>query len=174
MVDNSKSVGEEVEMAEARTTGKDNNGASRQAVIKKLSKSFLPESKFTSKLGKLTDTNLGSVNLETFKKRMLGFGGHQPSNTSHNIIRSGLYAVPSFPPPIQCSELMMECTNCYEKDHRSIMSPDGQVLANLTPAAIGEPFGILVHRNMIYKSRERVERMYASAFERCTETINTH
>ena len=162
-----------LQMAEARTTGKD-NGASRQAVIKKLSKTFMPESMFISKLGKLIDTNLGSVNLETFKNRLFGIGSHRASVTSHNIVRSGLYAAAGFPPAIQCSELIMECANCYEKEHRSITSPDGQVLANLTPAAIGEAFGIPVHRNMIYKSRERAERMYASAFERCMDTINTH
>lgn len=112
---------QEVRMAEAdrRAASKETNvesskvNASRQGIIKKLSKSFLPESKFSSKLGKLSDTNLGSFNLEAFRRRMMGIGGHHPSVTSHNIVRSGLYAATGFPPAIQCPELIMECANCY-------------------------------------------------------------
>lgn len=160
-------------MVEVRATGRDSNAASRQAVIKKLSKPFLPESKFTSKLGKLADTNLGSFNMEAFKSRKMGVGNHRPSVTSHNIVRSGQYAAAGFPPAIQCPELMMECANCYDPDHRSIVSPDGRLFANLTPAAISEAFGIPSHERMIYKTRECAERMYASTFKRCADMINT-
>lgn len=95
--------------------GKEN--ASRQAIIKQLKKSFLPESKFVSKLGGLTDTNFGSFNLKAFKRRIYGQGGYPPSVTSHNTVRSRLYATAGFPPTIRCSELIMECANYYRSDH---------------------------------------------------------
>lgn len=85
--------------------------ASRQAIIKKLHKSFLPESKFVSKLGGLINTNLGSFNLRALRNRMYGQGDHSSSIIAHNIMKSGLCAVVGFPPAIRCLELIMECVN---------------------------------------------------------------
>lgn len=146
---------------------------SRQAVIKKLSKTFLPESKFTSKLGELSDTNLGSYNLGALRGRMYGLGGHPPSVTAHQIMKSGLYATAGFPPAIRCPEVIMECANCYRPERRTIVSPDGKLFANLTPEAIREAFGIPTSDKMVYRTKERAERMYASSFERCVEMINS-
>lgn len=151
--------------------GKEN--ASRQVIIKQLKKSFIPESKFVSKIGGLTDTNLGSFNLEAFKRRIYGQGGYSPSVTSHNIVRSGLYAAVGFPPAIRCSELIMECANYYRPDHRTMFSLDGMLLANFTPEAIGEAFGIPAMDIMLYKSKERAEKIYASSFDKCAKRINT-
>lgn len=74
--------------------------ASRLAIIKKLSKPFLLESKFTSKVGGLVDTNLSSFNLGALRGRMYGLRGHPPSVTMHHIMKSGSYAAASFPPAI--------------------------------------------------------------------------
>lgn len=67
----------------------------------------------------------------------------------------------------------MECANCYNPDQRTITSLDGKLFSNLTPATIGEAFGIPSHEKMIYKMREHAERMYASTFERCADMINS-
>lgn len=111
--------------------------------------------------------------MEAFKSRMMGVGSHRPSITSHNIVRSGLFAAVGFPPVVQCPKLMMECANYYESYHRSIVSPDGRLFANLTPTAIGKAFEIPSHEKMVYKTRECAERMYVSTFERCAEMINS-
>lgn len=70
--------------------------ASRQAIIKSLKKSFIPESKIVSKFGNLTDTNLGPFNHEAFMRRMYGQGGNLPTEASRNIVKSKLYAVVGF------------------------------------------------------------------------------
>lgn len=151
--------------------GKEN--ASRQAMIKQLKRSFIPESKFVLKLGGLTDTNLGSFNLEAFKRRIYGQGGNPPSVISHNIVRSGLYAAASFPSTVRCLELIMECANYYNSDHRTIVSPEGKLLANFIADAIGEAFGIQATEKMLYKSKERSDNMYATSFDKCAKRINT-
>lgn len=126
-------------------------------MIKKLSKTFLPKSKFTSKLGELNDTNLSSYNLGALTGRMYGIGGHPPSVTAHQIMKSGLYAVVGFPPAIQCPELILECANCYRPKRRTIVSVDGKLFANLTLEAIGEAFGIPTFDRMVYRTRETLK-----------------
>lgn len=67
----------------------------------------------------------------------------------------------------------MECTNYYNSDHRTIVSPEGKLLENFTLEAIGEAFGIPVIDRMLYKSKERADKMYASSFDRCAKRIDT-
>lgn len=87
-IESSKLLQKKLRMVEVRATGRENNAesskanASRQVVIKKLSKSFLLESKFYLKLGKLADTNLGSFNMEAFRSRIMGVGSHRPNHFS--------------------------------------------------------------------------------------------
>lgn len=133
--------------------------ASRKATIKNLRKSFISESKFVSKFGNVTDTNLGSFNLKAFMRRIYGQGGNPRTKFSHNIVRSRLYAAAGFQPAVRCPELIMECVNFYNSDHRTIVSPDGMLLANLAPNVSGKAFGILPTDKMLYKSKAKVDKM---------------
>lgn len=54
-----------------------------------------------------------------------------------------------------------------------IVSPNGKLFSNLTPDAIGEAFEIPTSDRMVYKTKERAEKMYASSFERCVGMINS-
>lgn len=119
----------------------------------------------------LTDTNLGSFNLKALKRRMYKKGGHHPSITTHNIMKSGLYAVASFPSAVRCPKLIMECANYYKLDHITIVSSDGKLFSNITPEAIGKAFEIPTFEKM-YKIKERADKIYASSFERCAGRIN--
>lgn len=67
----------------------------------------------------------------------------------------------------------MECANYYNSDHRTIVSPEGKLLANFTPDAIGEALGIPVMDKMLYKSKEGADKMYATSFDKCAKRINT-
>lgn len=47
------------------------------------------------------------------------------------------------------------------------------ILANFAPDTIVEAFGILAIDKMLYKSKEKVDKMYATSFEKCMKRINT-
>lgn len=47
------------------------------------------------------------------------------------------------------------------------------LLANFAPEVSGEAFGIPTMDRMLYKSKERDDKMYASSFDRCAKRINT-
>lgn len=67
---------------------------------------------------------------------------------------------------------MVECAKHYDAHTRTIVPPDGRVLAYLSEAAISEAFHIPEPRNMIYRSTEGAKAFYDDDLERCLGIIN--
>lgn len=144
----------------------------RQALIKVEMKGFLPSSQMNSRWKEISDTNLGTFNLTAFKIRMFRTTGHSLSPTTVQFVKSGIVAVASFPPPIQCPDLILECAKHYNLERKTISTLDGRLLATLTPESIGEAFGIPSHHSMRYRTSNGAKAVYDVGPTRCADLIN--
>lgn len=121
----------------------------QQSLIKEDSKGEVMESKIASFWGNVGDTNLDQINVK-FQGPLYTT---KASRYSKMMIESGIVKAASFPPTMQCNELIVECAKHYDANKRIIVAPDGRKLAYLSERAINEAFRIPEFSGMIYKSK---------------------
>lgn len=85
-------------------------------VDQKWTKRIPPWVKDHFKVREVGDTNSGTFKLEEFKKRIFGHDGHPLLTIAKKIARSGIVVAASFPPAIQCPELIIECAKHYNSE----------------------------------------------------------
>lgn len=61
-----------------------------QVAMKFANKGVQLKSKIKSKWKNITDTDLGHVDMEEFKKRMYGHDGHIPTPIAHKMMHNGI------------------------------------------------------------------------------------
>jgi hypothetical protein len=104
--------------------------------MKFASKGVQLESKIVSKWKNITDTNLGHVDFQEFKRRMYGQKKPLPTHIACRMMRNRIVQAVGFPSTVECAELMVECARQYDAQERQIVEPDGRVLAHLGELAI--------------------------------------
>lgn len=57
-------------------------------------------------------------------------------------MESGLAHVASFPPTVQCYELVLECAKHYDKGTQRVIGPQGKIMANFSPPSMAQTFDI--------------------------------
>lgn len=90
------------------------------------------------------------------------------------MMDSGIIKAASFPPAIQCYELMIECAKHYDSHTRTIVAKDGRVLAYFSETTINEAFHLPEPRDMIYISIEGAKAVYEDDPKACLEIINKY
>lgn len=143
---------------------------SRQILIKD-SRGVMPELKITSFWSNIGDTNLGQINMKKFQGPLYT---SRPFRFSKKMIESGIVNAAGFLPTIQCNELIVECVRHYVADTRTIVAPNGRVLAYLSKIAINEAFHILDHKSIVYKRKEGAQSIYDDDTDRCPDIINKY
>lgn len=97
----------------------------------------------------------------------------RPSEVSKRMIESGIVHATSFLQSIQCNELIVESAKHYDANTRTIVAPDGRVLAYLSETTIGEAFPISDHKAMVYKSKG-AQVIYDDDPDGCLGIINKY
>lgn len=128
----------------------------------------MPESKITSFWSNVGDTNLGKIDM---KKLQGPLYTSKPSEFSKKLIESKIVG---FLPAIQCNELIVECVRHYDVSTRTVVAPDGRVLAYVSETAISEAFDTQDHKGMVYKSKEAAQAIYEDDLDRCLGIINKY
>lgn len=92
-----------------------------QVAMKFASKGAQLKSKAKSKWKNITNTDLGHVDMEEFKKRMYGHDGHIPTPIARRMMQNGIVQAAGFPPAKECVELIVECVLHYKAQSRQII-----------------------------------------------------
>lgn len=148
---------------------KPNKTISCKALIKEDSKSGTFESKITSHWSKIGDTNL--VKFDTKKFWQPSYTS-EPTATAKKMIESGIINATSFPPVVQCYELIVECAQHYHSTSRRIVAKDGTVFAYLSETAINETFHLPKPKDMAYISIEGAKFAYDDKPDACVKIID--
>lgn len=91
-----------------------------------------------SPLPKLGDTSLALVNLSDFLDRAKNL---VQNSMMERIVKSGLVEAAAFP-IAPCPELVLECMNRYDVEHRCIRNVNGEVLLKIDRETIMVGMGI--------------------------------
>ena len=106
---------------------------------KKDKEDMMPKTTFFSKVRRISDTNIGTVNMVQLKDRLKE--GQSPM--AKKIYKSGIIHAAAFPPTLPCSELVMECASRFDIVTKSIIFYEGKrVLANISGQVVEEVFYI--------------------------------
>lgn len=144
----------------------------KEAPMKFANKRAQSKLNIKSKWKNITDIDLRHVDLEEFKKRMYGHGGHIPTPIARMMMQNGIVQATGFLLAKDCVELIVECALHYNAQSREIIAPDGRALANLSELSIQETFGIPSHSKTTYKTKEQAKRVYDSQSELCAVNVN--
>ena len=108
---------------------------------KKDKEDMMPKMPFFSKMKRITDTNIGIVDIIRMKE------GQSP--LAKRIYKSGIVHAAAFPPTLPCPELIIECASKFDLNNNSIIFDEGKrVLANIGEQAIKEAFNIPQYKSM--------------------------
>ena len=117
----------------------------KRANAKKDKEDMTPKTSFFSKMKKITDTNIATVDMIRMRDRLKE--GQSP--LAKRIYKSGIVHAAAFPPTLPCPELIMECASRFDLDSKSIIFGEGKrVLANIGEQAIEETFNIPQSKGM--------------------------
>lgn len=83
-----------------------------------------------------------------------------PSVLASNMVKNGIYQAASFPPAVQFNKLMVECARHYYPQTRTIVAPNGVVLAFLSEEAIRETFCIPHYDRMLNRTRQESTTLF--------------
>lgn len=95
-----------------------------------------------------------------------------PTITARKMMKSGIVHAAGFLPTMQCTELVVECARHYYPASRDIVALDGRVLANISDEAIREAFRIPKYHNVVYVTKDEVDRMYRDHLEEYDTIVN--
>lgn len=92
-----------------------------------------------SSLPEMGDTSLAEANLFDFYERV-----KNPTQNSmmEKIVRSGLVEAAAFPVAAPCLELVLECMNRYDVEHRCIRDINSEVLLKIDKETVMAAMGI--------------------------------
>ena len=89
---------------------------------------MMSKTTFFSKVKRISDTNINTVNMVKLKDRLKE--GRSPM--AKNIYKSGIVHAAAYPPTLPCSELIMECASRLDIVTKSIIFYEGKrVLASI-------------------------------------------
>lgn len=125
-------------------------------------KDTLFDTELTSKWRKISETNFEHTDKEDFRDRAFGRGKCNTSKMAKKLTRNGIAHIASFPPAVQCSELVLECARHYDPERKIVVAPDGSKISYLMEISIAEVFNVPTYDKMIYKSKDDALALYWS------------
>ena len=118
----------------------------RATYTKKDKKDMMPKTAFFSKLKRVCDTNIDTMNMIQLRNRLK----EGQSSMAKKIYKSGIVHAIAFPPILPCLELIMECASRFDIVTKSIIFDEGKrVLANISGQVVEEVFQIPQNKGMI-------------------------
>ena len=127
----------------------------------------MPKTTFFSKMKRITETNVGTVNMIQVKDRLKE--GQSP--LAKKIYRSGIVHAAACPPTLPCPKLVMECASRFDLISKSIIFDEGKrVLTNIGEQAIEETFNIPQYKSMTVVMMDQA----AKSFQDNQEAYFTH
>ena len=109
------------------------------ANTKKDKEDMTPKTSFFSKIKRIADTNICTVDMIQMRDRLKE--GQSP--LEKRIYKSGIVHAAAFPPTLPCPELIMECASKFDLNSNSIIFYEGKrVLASIGEQAVEETFNI--------------------------------
>lgn len=96
-------------------------------------------SKVSTEWDTVTDTNLGQVDLDEFRQRLIA---NLTTKNAKRIRKSGLAKAVGFLPTLVAPKLVMAYREAYQEKTKRIIDLNGRLLANLSSKSIGKTFHI--------------------------------
>lgn len=124
---------------------------------KKDKEDMVPKTTFFSKLKRVGDTNIGTVDMIQLRDRLK----EGQSSMAKKIYKCGIVQAAAFPPTLPCSELVMECASRLDIVTKSIIFDERKrVLANIGGQVVEEVFNIPQQKGMIVMLMDQAARFF--------------
>lgn len=121
----------------------------------------------SSRWKKITDTNMHFLNMNQMRQRMFRIGSQIPSPAYVNIMKSGFLQAVGFAQFIQCSEIILECAQCYDPRSQMSKTPNSTIIAYLA-----EVFGIPSGADIKDITKDEYEDRYKKKMDACKTMVN--
>ena len=124
---------------------------------KKDKEDMMPKTTFFSKVRRITDTNIGTVNMIQLKDRLKE--GQSPM--AKKIYKSRIVHAATFPPTLPCPELVMKCASRFDFVRKFIIFDEGKrVLANIGGQVVEEVFSIAQYKGMTVVMMDQAAKLF--------------
>ena len=123
---------------------------------KKEKEDMMSKITFFSKVRRISDTNIGTVNMVQLKDRLKE--GQSPM--AKKIYKSEIVHVAAFPCTLPCLKLVMECASRFDIEIKSIFDEGKRVLANISGQVVEEVFNIPQHKGMTVVMMDQTTKFF--------------